>query len=75
MAARLTGTLIILGVMVLLTETASAFKFQDCASGGQPDAKLGEIKIDSCPDASGPSCVLNRGTNASIKIDFEASKY
>lgn len=61
-------------LVVILFHSTSAFDIQDCSSGVKP-AKLKVVTISNCADAKGDYCILERGSNASIKIDFEASKY
>lgn len=62
-------------LLLVAVHSAAAFQYQDCTSGVEPDAKLGSVLISSCPDAQGDRCVLDRGTNASITINFDTGKW
>lgn len=57
-----------------LADQVESFKVLDCSKGEQK-AQLKSVSISSCPGNSGDSCVLKKGENASIDIDFETGKF
>lgn len=65
---------LLLVAAIVLSQLAQAVVITDCSEGLKPDAKVGTVNVGGCSD-SDDACALIRGQNASIKVDFETSKY
>lgn len=64
---------LLIGLLQSIAQIES-FRVIDC-SKGQQNALVKSVSINSCPGNSGDACVLKKGENASIGIDFETGKY
>lgn len=61
----------VLAIMVISINSTNALKYTDCAAGKKSDAKLLNVEVANC---GGDRCDFIIGTNASIEVDYEASK-
>lgn len=68
-------SLIVFAALLLTAATIEAVKITDCAQGEAGAVTVKSLTVKDCDLDKDPVCNFHKGTNASIAIDFVASKY